>query len=203
MKIADGLAVEKVACTQGSYVYYVPGDHPVLIDAGLPGRGAAILDECRSFGRPPSHLVITHYDIDHIGSAAWLQEATGATVWVPADDAPYIAGERPRPGLKRLIAALMHPVPPKTPRLMHDGEVVANLTAVATPGHTPGHLAFSGAGFVAVGDALTVRAGRPVALGSLLTWRRDLAATSMAAIMAGGARWILPAHAEPFWWDGS
>ncbi len=203
MEVADGLGVHKLACTKRSYAYFVPGAVPVLVDTGLPGRGPAILQECESLGGPPAHIVITHYDVDHIGSAAWLQEATGATVWVSAEDAPYIAGERRRPGMKRVVASLVRPAPPKAPRLLRAGDAVGPLTAVPTPGHTPGHLAFYGAGFAAVGDALTVRGGRPVPMAGLLTWNSAQAAQSVAKLRAAGARWILPAHAEPFWWDGS
>jgi glyoxylase-like metal-dependent hydrolase (beta-lactamase superfamily II) len=197
------LVARKLTGTRGGYAYYVPGSAPILVDSGLPGRGPAILEECRSFGGPPAHIVITHYDVDHMGSAAWLQDACGATVWVPAGDAPYIAGERARPGVKRVIAKLVRLTPPKAPRILHDGDVVGSLTALASPGHTPGHLAFAGADFVAVGDALTVRGGRPVPLARLLTWDPTRAEESVRALTAGGPRWILPAHAEPFWWDGT
>lgn len=105
--------------------------------------------------------------------------------------------------MERAIAGLVRPAPPKAPILLHPGDAVGTLTAMATPGHTPGHLAFCGAGFVVVGDALTVRGGRPVPLARMLTWNSAQAARSVAALTAAGARWILPAHAEPFWWDGS
>jgi len=74
MEIAAGLGIHKLACTKGSYAYFVPGPVPVLVDTGFPGRGPAILWECESLGSPPAHIVITHYDVDHIVSAAWLRE---------------------------------------------------------------------------------------------------------------------------------
>jgi glyoxylase-like metal-dependent hydrolase (beta-lactamase superfamily II) len=35
-------------------------------------------------GRPVRNIVVTHYHPDHVGSAAWLVERTGAPVWMTA-----------------------------------------------------------------------------------------------------------------------
>ncbi|MFG2221658.1 MBL fold metallo-hydrolase [Streptomyces sp. NPDC048644] len=41
--------------------------------------------------------MLTHSHIDHMGSAADLVAATGATVLAGADDVPYISGAAPEP----------------------------------------------------------------------------------------------------------
>ena len=48
-------------------------DGLTLIDAGFPGKGAAVFGAIRRLGRSPDqlkHLIFTHGHPDHIGSAA-------------------------------------------------------------------------------------------------------------------------------------
>jgi glyoxylase-like metal-dependent hydrolase (beta-lactamase superfamily II) len=37
-------------------------------------------------GRPVHRIIVTHYHPDHVGNAAWLQERTGAPVWMTATE---------------------------------------------------------------------------------------------------------------------
>lgn len=37
-------------------------------------------------GRPVKRIVVTHYHPDHVGSAAWLAERTGAAVWMTTSE---------------------------------------------------------------------------------------------------------------------
>jgi glyoxylase-like metal-dependent hydrolase (beta-lactamase superfamily II) len=56
-------------------------DGLTLIDAGYPGKEAAVFAAIRGFGRSPDqlkHLVFTHGHPDHIGSAAVVVQGTGA-----------------------------------------------------------------------------------------------------------------------------
>ncbi|NMP23766.1 MBL fold metallo-hydrolase [Sulfobacillus sp. DSM 109850] len=46
------------------------------MDTCLPNRTPAIWHELA--GAPVSDILITHYDVDHIGSLAWLAEKSGA-----------------------------------------------------------------------------------------------------------------------------
>jgi glyoxylase-like metal-dependent hydrolase (beta-lactamase superfamily II) len=195
------IGVHPLAATRGSRAYLVLGPPAVLIDTGFPGRGPAILAECEGLGALPAHILVTHYDVDHVGNVAWLEEATGATVWLPRDDAPYVLGERPRPGVKRWIAGLVRCPPPRHWRPVADGDRVEGLQALATPGHTPGHLAYWGPGFIAVGDAVVRRGGAPRAAGGWLDWNRTLAAETARRLLAEPERrWVLPAHGDPFRW---
>jgi hydroxyacylglutathione hydrolase len=103
------------------------GGTGVLIDAG--GPMAPLLDAADVNRLTVTHLLITHADGDHIDEAA-------------------VAVERFRP---RVLA---HPLEaarmPGVDELLNDGDVVETgdlrITALHTPGHSPGHLAF------AVGD---------------------------------------------------
>ena len=131
-----------------------------LVDCGFPGQAKVTIDYLASIGTPPSmvkSLILTHYDPDHVGSAADIQRLTGCTVMAPEFDARVISGERftdvqlkelfPKYGDEE-IAALqvrLHPDPDyeniKVDRVLRDGEVLdtAGETVIYhIPGHTPG-----------------------------------------------------------------
>lgn len=64
-----------------------------LIDTGMPGHAEQILSELRGLGISPCDIraiFLTHHDVDHIGNAEYLRQATGAELWAPKEDIPYI-----------------------------------------------------------------------------------------------------------------
>jgi glyoxylase-like metal-dependent hydrolase (beta-lactamase superfamily II) len=192
-----GHRVYCLEATRGAYAYFVDGREAVLVDTSFPGHGPAIAKELGGMLRRLRDIVVTHYDIDHIGSLDWLCRETGARAWVPAVDAPYIRGEKPRPGIKRLIAAVIRPDVPRDLHLLEPGDQVGPLTAVAAPGHTPGHMAFRGLGCLFVGDAFATRHGAPAPSPRFMAADHPRALETMAALLAGYQGWILPAHGEP------
>ncbi len=81
--------------------YIIDGDEGVtLIDTGLPGRQAAIIDVLQSIGRSVQDvntIVITHSHADHTGGAAVLKGETGALLYASAVEAPAVRGEERAP----------------------------------------------------------------------------------------------------------
>ena len=64
------------------------GDGWTIVDTGYGVEATWSLWE-RHFagvmgGRPVRNIVVTHYHPDHVGSAAWLVERTGAALWMTA-----------------------------------------------------------------------------------------------------------------------
>ena len=135
-------------------------DGLVILDTGFPGRAQKILNAVSSLGKSPSdvrHMVLTHCHPDHIGSAATLQRATGATVWAHPLDAPMMeAGTTmrepmcPSPGLRnqilaRLLAGRVARVEPvKVDRYLEEGQSPAfapDMTVIHLPGHCQGQIA--------------------------------------------------------------
>ena len=145
-----------------------------LVDSGQPGRAETIFDYIRAIGRQPSelsHILITHADWDHAGSAATIQEETGATVYAgPQTTVLLLEGKSPDhlPLPLRFIMKLVaryQSLPAAAVETVEDGDnlpVLDEITVLATPGHTPDHHAFfsSRAGVLFAGDALTTRGGR-------------------------------------------
>lgn len=157
--------------TNGANAYLVETDGGlVLVDCGAPGQADTVDDAVASLfdeGRI-GHILVTHHHFDHVGSLAAIARRTGAQVWAPSGEAPFIRGDRdpPMPGstiggalwpvLRRLTpsaepAAVGHTVDEDTRLPLGQGS-----RAVRTPGHTPGHTAFLLArdgGVLIAGDA--------------------------------------------------
>ncbi|MGC8487172.1 MAG: MBL fold metallo-hydrolase [Clostridia bacterium] len=192
------IRVSLLDSTRGSYAYLVEdATHAILVDTGFTGKGPAILAELHDAGKTLTDIVITHYDVDHVGSLKALEDAVDVRIHLPADDAPYILGQKPRPGIKRLIGAVVRVPAPTRWTPIRDGDQVGALTAVASPGHTPGHLAYRGPGFLLVGDAITTRGSAAGPSPAMLAWNANLMRTSAAGLLSGFRGWILPAHGEP------
>ena len=72
-----------------------PGFGHTLVDAGLPGQEDAIATSLAEVGlrvRDLARIVITHQDIDHVGSLHGMVEASGARVLAHEIEAPFIDG---------------------------------------------------------------------------------------------------------------
>ena len=89
MQVADG--IHWVDGIRFSNVYVVEaGDGLLLVDTGTPGRTKRICRYIETMGRHPCelrHIVLTHCDIDHVGSTAALKARTGAEVAMHEADA--------------------------------------------------------------------------------------------------------------------
>lgn len=107
----------------------------VLIDTG--GGAAGNVERVLSWldGRPVDVIALTHPHLDHAGGAVALRERLGAPIAMARADVETLARDAER---------LRQPVAPFTAdRLLDDGDTLpGGIEAVATPGQTPGHLAY-------------------------------------------------------------
>lgn len=145
-----------------------------LIDTGTPKQQEKIFDLLRSLGHQPSdltHILVTHADMDHVGSLAALQAASGAAVYAGADSTKLIArGKSPKhmPALAQwIIDTFMKygPVAESAISVFQEGDTLpflGGLEVMATPGHTLDHFSFfnPSSGVLFAGDALNTRNGR-------------------------------------------
>lgn len=123
---------------------YVIGD--VLIDSATRFDGGRILSRLR--GRTIRAHVLTHAHPDHLGSSHRICATLSVPLWCGAEDAdaaedPKLMLRRlPRHWINRSIAPLIcgagHPVA----RRLRDGDEVGRFRAIATPGHSAGHMSF-------------------------------------------------------------
>jgi glyoxylase-like metal-dependent hydrolase (beta-lactamase superfamily II) len=130
-------------------------DELTLIDAGFPGKEAAVFGAIRELGRSPGqlkHLIFTHGHPDHIGSAAAIVRETSARTYMhPLDIAIAESGGpfrpmKPAPGLlgQVLCRLFFHPEERLEPVAI-DHPLTARDTLSIAGGieviHTPGHCA--------------------------------------------------------------
>jgi metallo-beta-lactamase class B len=121
-------------------------DGDILIDGGTEADADLIADNIRELGFRLSDVKIilhSHEHFDHIGGIARLQQLTGAQLYAsPAAAKVFATGvassDDPQVGLNKPFPSA------HVDRIIQDGEQVRlgniMLTAVATPGHTPGAL---------------------------------------------------------------
>lgn len=196
MLITDG--VHLVDGVKGAHAYLVTGQQPFLIDTGMPGQEKRIMGYVEKIGFNPANLtgiVLTHYDVDHVGSAAALASMFHCPVYAHLDEIPYILKEKPRPGVKRLLPYLVWPMfgPLRPPaELKKSEEMFYDWEVLPTPGHTPGHIVLYRNGIAVVGDL--VQGGRIRLAPSLLTWNSGLLRESVQKLISRPLRWILPGH---------
>jgi len=195
-----------------SYLIVEP-DGLTLIDVGIPGNGKKILDYIERLGRKPGDLrriLITHADMDHVGSLGTVRKATGARVYSGAVESQAMAeGRSSRPvkaggnPIRRLLFSVMgrflNAKPGPADELLKDGQVLpimGGLKVVETIGHTPGHFSYflPSSGVLFSGDSIVaddkgLQKSRPN-----FTWDAAKADEAVRRQAALGARIVCPGH---------
>jgi metallo-beta-lactamase class B len=126
-----------------AYLITTPDGH-ILIDGAVPSMAEAIETSIRTLGFKPEDiriLLTTQAHFDHVGTLAHFKRLSKASVRIMKGDdtlvadggkSDYLLGDRPD--------AHFEPVTPDV--VLKDGDVIAlggvSLTAIHTPGHTPG-----------------------------------------------------------------
>ena len=183
MKLNDDLVILPLAADWGGHTMVCNASlivdaarGPTLVDAGLPGQAPAVAAALSELGLAVEDLrriIVTHQDIDHIGSLRALAELSGASVLAHAVEAPFIDGTEPprfarpeiqalRPELRALAEGFR---PAAVGELLEDGarlDLAGGVRVVSTPGHTPGHISLylERTRTLIAGDALVAEGGR-------------------------------------------
>jgi len=198
MQVADNVFL--LQATKGAYAYLVCGAETVLIDTGLPWQGKGIIRELAAMGVQPrdiKQILLTHYDVDHIGNAALLQEATGAKLWASETEIPYIRGDRPRPGFKKYLPYLLRVRRPEKLNAYVPGESIGGVKAEPTPGHTPGHVCLLYKDVLFAGDLVENKNGRLRPYPAAWNWNGPVLRESIKTVAALPFRLVCPAHGLP------
>jgi len=143
--------------------------HTILVDTGYPGQLPLIQKELARLNtelQSITSIIITHQDLDHIGSAQALIDAMRHQPAVISSDLekPYIEGEKKllkltpeaietaMSALPESVApqwrqafrkTLEHPPSVRVTAIAEPEQVIpccGGITVIATPGHTPGHI---------------------------------------------------------------
>ena len=190
-------------------------DGLTLVDAGLSFAPGRIVGQLGAAGYAPGdvrRILVTHAHPDHVGGLPELKALTGAEVIASMGERPVVEGRVPiaRPEPERLSGPqrLLRPSEttlPGTPvdRVVADGEtlpeVMGGLTAIATPGHAPGHLAFwhPGRRILFCGDTIMHLVGRLRLPPAFLTVDGEENKRSIRRLMELGANVVCFGHGPP------
>jgi glyoxylase-like metal-dependent hydrolase (beta-lactamase superfamily II) len=203
-------------------VHHIPGvmanpylildaDGLTLIDTGVPGSAKKILKYIHDLGRAPGDLrriLISHADMDHVGSLAALKAASGARVFASAIEAEAIAAGHPSRavrggGLQKwlfsLVGRFFKSQPTQVDEILSEGEVLpvlGGLRVVSTPGHTPGHISLfaPSVGVLFAGDSLTSQNGELRGSRAAYTWDPAKAEEAVRVQAALCARIVCAGH---------
>lgn len=205
------------------------GGRLTAVDAGLASYSDDLERKLPALGFSLTDIdavVLTHSDFDHAGLIPQIREAGARVLIHEADE-----GTLRKPGAKsgdaratRFLRLMRHrgfrkfaghmikggalrPKPVEGAETFTGGQaldVPGNPRVIATPGHTPGHVAFlfAGRGALFTGDALVTWSPitgerMPQLMPSGTNVSDGEARRSLDAIASATAEWILPGHGEP------
>lgn len=182
-----------------------------LIDTGLPSSVPKIVRFLASLGyslADVKDIIITHADDDHYGCLAKLKSMTGAKTYSSAIEAKAIQnGHSSRPlkltGFKAWLfgafSKLVHTKPATIDTNLVEGSllpILGGLQVIATPGHTPGHIALYAPtqGILFAGDSLRSNGGKLVPSKGINTWDEHEALISVRKLSQYRARIVCVGH---------
>ena len=201
-----------VNASGGNFYLCEEPDGLTLIDTGMPNRQQHLYQLLEELGHSPqdiNQILVTHADLDHVGSLAVIQADSGAMVYAGEETAVYLTtGTAPKhlPRMMEfLLARIMGGFKPISSAIINtfsDGDslpLLGGLHTLATPGHTTDHFAFycPTAGVLFAGDALNTRNGRLQAFIPIATADKEAATQSAIRLLEMAPAVIACGHGEP------
>lgn len=222
-ELVDGLHVVDGVSQSGltmNVVAVVDDDGSVsLIDCGLPGSSERIFAYLKGCVEDPYRvktLVLTHFDLDHVGAASEIREKTGCKVVAHELDAEVIEGrvfslqelkdmfpEYEATEIERLHRKMEGR---KSPGASVDIKVkggekleFGGSSVIHTPGHTPGHIVvhLKSHDALVTGDAMTVNKGQVGPPPPEYTVSQRMAALSLKKLSKLDFQVLVPYHWQP------
>ncbi len=168
-----------------------------LIDTGIAGNEKGILASAQSLGAPIVRIMLTHTHGDHAGSLDALHAALpNAEVIIAERSVSFLSGDfslRAGEPQDKVRGSLIK-ASTKANRLIVPGDHVGSLEVIASPGHTPDHIAFldvrdqtliAGDAFQTWGGIAVAGVMRPLfPFLAVATWHKPSALESARALYA-------------------
>jgi hydroxyacylglutathione hydrolase len=212
MEVAKGIHLIPNIRGANSYLIHSQ-DETIIVDTGMPGNDARILDYTKGLGIEPSSIstiILTHPDIDHSGSVAKLKELTNAKVAIHEADAPRLSGEKQLKEVKGVVGLVIKVMgvfirfsPVRPDMLLKDSDKIDGVTIIHTQGHTDGSVSVYIPGeALLVGDALRTTRNESLQLPPM-TIDLEKAKESIRKISDLSYTCLLPGHGPPLKPDAS
>ena len=135
----------------GATAYLADDGDLTLVDAGMPINRRRVRSEIADAGyaiHAIDRVLITHYDLDHLGGLARLTPHLDAPVYLGRRDLDLLRGGYDPPLLHhkglfhRALRTVYSPPASLTYRAVVNGERIGGFEAFHTPGHNPGHTVY-------------------------------------------------------------
>lgn len=227
MKIETGLYMLKICVKLGEKTEVIyptvieDNDSVILIDTGFPNGLDKIKEAFKMEGIPFSKLktiILTHHDIDHIGSALSIKKEKnrGVKILSYGEEKDYIEGIKTPLKLAQLQKNLEHL--PENMKMFYDsmkkgfemcrvlvdetlkdGEVLpylGGIVVIHTPGHTKGHISLyiKKLKLLIAGDILGIKEGKLVSADKNLNFDNELNKKSLKKLTAYDIEKIICYH---------
>ncbi len=190
----------------------VEGKELTVIDTGMPRSSGKILKYIKKMKRQPSdvsRIVLTHFHIDHSGSAYELRKRTNARLAVHEKDADFVAGRKtlpkPKNVLFRAVSSFIKFTPVMPDIVLNENDKVGRLVVIHTSGHTAGSISLyePERRVLFVGDAVRFTDGKLVGPPEQFTADMNEATESIGKISRLDFDVMLSGHGEPLRPDAS
>jgi glyoxylase-like metal-dependent hydrolase (beta-lactamase superfamily II) len=144
-------------------------DGLTLIDAALSFGIKGIMKAADSIGKPITKIVLTHAHEDHVGALDLLKEQLpDVPVYISDRDSRLMNGDRTLDQDEEqtpIKGGVPKKLKTRASILLKNGDSIGSLTAIESPGHTPGSMSFldNRTKALIAGDAFQTRGGIAVA----------------------------------------
>ena len=206
-RVAPGVYLLEVAWPEplGSNAYLVDDGDVTLVDAGLSVGRRSLAGELEAAGYGVNALdrvLLTHYDIDHVGGLARLD--ADVPVYLGAADARLVRRSWSPPwrhhkgAFHRLVRRLFS-LSGVDLRSLADEDRIGRFRALHAPGHNPGHTVYLHAdtGAALLGDLVWESSGSFVAPPWLDSYDTDRIADSIARVAEESFEHACVGHGRP------
>lgn len=205
--VAQGVHLLEVAWPEpiGANAYLVDDGDVTLVDAGLPIPRRSLAGELEAAGYASEDLdrvLLTHYDVDHVGGLSRLD--VDVPVYLGVDDVGLVRRSWSPPvlhhkGAFHRLARRFFTLGSRDLRPIEDGDHLGGFRAIHTPGHNPGHTVFlhDGTGVAFLGDLAWEADGRLVSPPWLDSYDTDVLAESIERVADESFDHACVGHGEP------